>query len=210
MRHEKVSTGNLPAKAQHAGGVDFLLACQTDFRQNQVPRVAAKETKPAKIKTKETNMKIVLGIFIALACVLLLLFMMPRILAFKGRREVPEMTPEKAQELFQSVGGRIKVNQEAGTLFGQLRTNDWRFLDAKVLTNCPAISALYLFCENYSGENYSGTSATFNRDRGPCIEIKFGNHWSLKRIFIFDSTRPITFSPDTNWFQMTSNIFVSK
>ena len=155
-------------------------------------------------------MKIVVGILISLACVLLLLFMTPRILAFIGRRQVPEMTPEKAQQLFQSVGGTIKVNQEAGTLFGRLGTNDWRFLDAKDLTNCPAISTLYSVCENYSSENYSGTSATFNRDRGPCIEIKFGNHWSLKQIYIFDPTKPITFSPDTNWFQMTSNIFVSK
>ena len=29
------------ADAQHAGGADFLLAGQTDFGQNQVPRVAA-------------------------------------------------------------------------------------------------------------------------------------------------------------------------
>src|SRR5208282_5091667 len=29
------------ADAQDAGALDFLLACQTDFRQNQVPRVTA-------------------------------------------------------------------------------------------------------------------------------------------------------------------------
>ena len=169
-----------------------------------------REIKSTKIKTSATNMKIVFGIFISLACVFLLLFMAPRFMAFKGRQQVPEMTPEKAEKLFQSVGGVIKVNQEAGMLFGQLGTNDWRFLYAEDLANCPAIFALYSICKNYSGENYSVTSATFCRDRGPCIEIKFGNHWSLKRIYIFDSTRPITFNPDTNWFQMTSNIFVSK
>jgi hypothetical protein len=41
MPCENVSTGNLPADAQHAGGFDFLLACRTDFRQNQMPRVTA-------------------------------------------------------------------------------------------------------------------------------------------------------------------------
>jgi hypothetical protein len=41
MRRKNVSTGNLPADAQHASSFDFLLACQTDFGQNQVPRVTA-------------------------------------------------------------------------------------------------------------------------------------------------------------------------
>jgi hypothetical protein len=37
MPCENVSTGNLPADAQDAGGLDFLLAGQADFRQNQMP-----------------------------------------------------------------------------------------------------------------------------------------------------------------------------
>ena len=41
MRCENVSTGNLSSDAQDASGFDFLLACQDDFGQNQVPRVAA-------------------------------------------------------------------------------------------------------------------------------------------------------------------------
>lgn len=155
------------------------------------------------------NMKIIFRIFTVFIFILLFLIAAPRILESIGRRQVPEMTPDKAQKLFQSVGGITKVNQEAGTLFDQMGTKDWRFLDAKDLTNCPAISALYSICENYSGENYSGTSATFYPDSGRYIEIKFGNHWSLKRIFIFDPTKPMTFSPDTNWFQVASNIFVA-
>jgi hypothetical protein len=155
-------------------------------------------------------MKTFTVIFAGFALVLLVLFFAPRYMVFHGREMVPEMTPDKAQKLFQSVGGINKVNQEAGMLFDQLETNDWRFLDAKDLTNCPAISALYSICENYSGENYSGTSATFYHDRGRHIEIKFGNHWSLKRIYIFDPTGAATFNPDTNWFQVASNIFASK
>jgi hypothetical protein len=132
-------------------------------------------------------MKIIFGILVLFIFILLLLFITPRYLAFSGRKEVPEMTQEKAQKLFDSVGGVDAVNREARILFDRFATNNWWFLDSKDLKNTPAISSLYSICENYSGKTYSGTSMAFDPQSGRSIEIKFGNHWSLKWIYIFDT-----------------------
>jgi hypothetical protein len=156
------------------------------------------------------NMRIVFRIFAVFIVILLFLFFAPILMEFIGRRQVPDMTPEKAQRLFETVGGVNEVNREARVLFDQLGTNDWTFLFPQDLTNAPVISSLYSTCEIYSGQKYSGTSLAIFPEDGRHIEMKFGNHWSLKRIYIFDPNGNITFSPPANWFQVTSNIFVSK
>jgi hypothetical protein len=157
-------------------------------------------------------MKRVFRIFIVIIFVLLFLIAVPKVL-FSGERErVPEMTPEKAQMFFKTVGGVNAVNREARLIFDQLGANDCKFLNSQDLTNSPAISSLFLICENYSGKKYSGTSVGIFPDpeNGRHIEIKFGNHWSLRRFYIFDPNVPTTFISPSNWFQVTSNIFASK
>ena len=62
---------------------------------------------------------------------------------------MPEMTPEKAQKFFETVGGVNEVNREAKLLFKQLGTNDLMVLFPQDLTNAPAISSLYSICKNY-------------------------------------------------------------
>jgi hypothetical protein len=155
-------------------------------------------------------MKIISRIFTVFIFVLIFLIAAPKILEFVGRKEVPEMTPEKAQKLFETVGGVNEVNREASMLFDQLGTNEWTFLFPQDLTNAPAISSLCSICKNYSGRDYSGTSVAIFPENGRHIEIKFGNHWSLKRFYIFDSKKVVTFNPPPNWFQVSSNIFASR
>jgi hypothetical protein len=155
-------------------------------------------------------MKIIFRIFVLVIFVVLFVFIAPVVWEFIGRKQVPEMTPEKAQKLFVTVRGVNEVNREATILFDRLGTNDWTFLFPEDLTNSPAISSLYSICENYSGREYSGTSVAIFPDNGRHIEIKFGNHWSLKRIYIFDPNGAITFNPPSDWFQVASNIFASR
>jgi hypothetical protein len=130
------------------------------------------------------------------------------------KRSVPEMTPEKAQKLFENAGGVNEINQETKILLDKFGTNDLKFLYPQDLTNAPAIFSLYSTLQNYSGSGYSGTSVAIFPENGRHIEIKFGNHFSLKRFYIFD---PRAIYPSTNAtfsssseFQVTSNIFVSR
>lgn len=146
----------------------------------------------------------------AFLCIGFLLWLLLVFIFVLHPAKLPEMTQEKAQKLFETVGGVDVVNQEAKILFDRLGTNDWGFLFSKDLKSSPAISSLYSICENYSGKEYSGTSVAIFSEGGRHIEVKFGNHWSLKRIYIFDPNEAITFSPPSNWFQVTSNIFASK
>jgi hypothetical protein len=132
------------------------------------------------------------------------------LIAYNGKKAMPEMTPGKARGMFASVGGVVAINQEAGILLGQLGTTDWRFLYPADLTNAPAISRLFSVCENYSGKSYSGTSMEISTENGRHIEVKFGNHWSLKRIYIFDPNGAISFNASTDCFQIASNIFATK
>jgi len=129
------------------------------------------------------------------------------------KRSVPEMTPEKAQKLFETAGGINEINREAKVLLNKLGANDWAFLHPQDFTNSPAILSLYNNLENYSGRAYGPFVAIFP-ENGRHIEIKFGNHFSLKRFYIFD---PSAIYPSTNAtfsssseFQVTSNIFVSR
>ena len=153
-------------------------------------------------------MKIILRILVVLIGLYVLLVVSLLVYSYFQKRSVPEMTPEKAQKLFETVGGINEVNREAKTLLNQPRMNDWTFLDPQDLTNSPAISSLFSLCENYSGEDYSGTSVAISPDSGRHIEIKFGNHFSLKWLYIFDPSTNVTFSPPSNWFQITSNILL--
>jgi hypothetical protein len=155
-------------------------------------------------------MKIISRIFTVLIVALLFIIAAPIILEIVGRMQVPEMTPEKAQKLFETVGGVNEIDREAKMLFDQLGTNDWTFLFPQGLTNTPAISSLYSICKNYSGREYSGTSVAIFPENGRHLEIKFGNHWSLKRFYIIDPSTNVTFNLPANWFQITSNIFASK
>jgi hypothetical protein len=154
-------------------------------------------------------MKIARKIFTVFIFVLLFLFFAPIVMVFIAKRQVPEMTPEKAQKLFETVGGINEVNREAKILFDRLGTNNWTFLSPQDLTNSPSISSLCAICKNYSGQEYGPGVAIFPR-YGRHLEIKFGNHFSLKWIYIFDLRTNITFNPPSNWFQVSSNIFASK
>ena len=147
--------------------------------------------------------------------ILLLLFAAPNILQFIGRKQVPEMTAEKAQKLFETAGGIDEINHEAKALFDKLGTNDWTFLYPEDLTNSPAIFFLYSNLKSYSGREYSGTRVAIWPEHGRHLEIRFGNHWAGKEIFVFDSSSTNTFDSPSNWypipwFQISSNIFVSK
>ena len=123
---------------------------------------------------------------------------------------VSEMTLDKAQKLFEAVGGVGAVNREVKVLFNRSGTNDWQLLDAEDCTNLPAIQSLYLKCESYSGKKYGGTSMSIFPENGRHLSIKYGNHWSIKSIYIFDPDKVVTFNSPSNWFQINSNIFASK
>ena len=156
-----------------------------------------------------------LKIFTVFIFVLIFLIATPRIVEFIRRRQVPEMTPEKAQKLFETVGGINEVNQEARILFDKLGTNDWAFLFPQDLTNAPAIFSLYSTLKNYSGNEYYGTRVAIWPEHGRHLEIRFGNHWVGKEIFVFDTSNTNGFDSPSNWypitwFQISSNIFVSK
>jgi hypothetical protein len=160
-------------------------------------------------------MKTILKILGVLIGLFVLLVISLNVSIFFQKRSVPEMTPEKAQKLFETVGGINEVNQEARILFDKLGTNDWAFLFTQDLTNAPAIFSLYSTLKNYSGSEYYGTRVAIWPEHGRHLEIRFGNHWVGKEIFVFDTNNtngfdlPASWYPIT-WFQISSNIFVSK
>jgi len=153
-------------------------------------------------------MKILIIIFAVFFFAILVRFFLPIL----GRSEVPEMTPERAQKLFETAGGINKINSEARWLFDHKGdTNDnYAFLFPDDLNNSPAILSLYSTCKTYSGRDYSGTSIAIFPEDGRHLEIKFGNHWSLKHIYIFDPNTMTLSKLPSGWFQVTSNIFVSR
>jgi hypothetical protein len=160
-------------------------------------------------------MKTILGILLALIVLFVLLIVSLNISIFFQKRSVPEMTTEKAQQLFETAGGIDEINHEAKAQFDKLGTNDWTFLYPEDLTNSPAIFFLYSNLKSYSGREYSGTRVAIWPEHGRHLEIRFGNHWVGKEIFVFDSSSTNTFDLPSNWyplpwFQISSNIFVSK
>ncbi|HVU26678.1 MAG TPA: hypothetical protein VHG71_02955 [Verrucomicrobiae bacterium] len=162
----------------------------------------------------KTILKILTVLIIGLIGLYVLLVVSLNIYSYFEKRNVPEMTPEKAQKLFENAGGINKVNQEAKILLDKWGTNDLKFLYPQDLTNAPAIFSLCSTLQNYSGRNYR-TSVAISSRNSRHIEINFGNHFSLKWFYIFD---PSTVGPNTNatsssssdWFQVSSNIFASK
>ena len=143
-----------------------------------------------------------------LICVFfILMFTVPRIMELNGRRQVSEMTPEKAQKLFQDAGGIEEINREAKMLLEKFGTNEDPYLDDETLTNAPAIYSLHTNLVYYSGSRYMAPVLFVS---GKYIEIKYGNHWSLKHFYIFDSATPGAVDLATNEFQVTSNIFADK
>ena len=156
------------------------------------------------------QIKIFFRILALFVFVLLFLFSLPRFIAYQGRREVPEMTQEKAQKFLESAGGVDAINLEAKNLFARLWINPKHFIDAKYLTDFSAISNLCLECGNYPGNKNHRVTVFFDSQDGRHIEIVFGNHWSLKRIYIFDANAAANLNSSHQWLQMASNIFVSK
>lgn len=140
-------------------------------------------------------------------CFLLWLWLFVSLLPLK---KVPEMTQEKAQKFFETVGGVDTVNREARVLFDRFGTNEWKFLFAEDLKDTPAISTLRSKCENYSGKKYGGTGMEISSEGGTHIQISFGNHFWSKAIFIFDPNKAVTLNSASNYFQVASNIFFSK
>jgi hypothetical protein len=159
------------------------------------------------MKTILKILVVLIGLFIL---VFILLVVSLNVSISSQKRSVPEMTPEKAQKLFETAGGIDEVNREAKALFSKLGTNDWTFLYPEDLTNSPGVFFLYSNLESYSGREYSGTDVAIFPENGRHLEIKFGNHWSLKWIYIFDTNTAITFKSSSNYFQLASNIFVSR
>jgi len=155
-------------------------------------------------------MKIFFRILAVFIFVLLFLIATPRIVEFIWKRQIPEMTPEKAQKIFETSGGINEINREVKILFDRLGTNDFAFLYPDGLTNTPAISLLYSNCQKYSAHEYFGTHLAIFPENGRHLEVVFGNHWSLRHFYIFDPNSPVTFNSPSNWFQVSSNIFASK
>ncbi|HTR42623.1 MAG TPA: hypothetical protein VMH87_13505 [Pseudomonadales bacterium] len=153
-------------------------------------------------------MKIFIGI-LAVICAILILFLVPALFEMVDKSEVPEMTPERAQKLFETAGGINKVNSEARWLFDHADPSHI-FLMQYDLTNSPAILSLYSTLQNYSGRDYSGTSIAIYPEGGRHLEIKFGNHWSLKWIYIFDPKTMMVSNLPSDCFQITSNIFATR
>ena len=132
------------------------------------------------------------------------------------KRSVQEMTPEKAQKFFERAGGVNEINREASALLNQWGRNNSTFLDESELAKSPAMYSLYTNCETYSGSSYTGTSVAVwsdypngDPDNGLVryIDIKFGNHWSLKHFYIFNPNQTVKFNMPSNWFQVSPNIF---
>ena len=154
------------------------------------------------------------GAGLAFLLPLLCLFAVFTVVRLGGQKAVPDLTPEKVSELFTAAGGIDKINQEAGQLLSQPRSKgQFFFLYDRDLTQAPALAALYSLCENYSGTVYTGTSMANIPDAPESarhLEIKFGNHWVLKRIYIYDPNSLTIFPTQPGCFQMTSNIFVTQ
>jgi len=156
------------------------------------------------------NVKTLLRIFAGFIAVLVLLLIVLSVTILFQKKSVPDMTPEKVQQLLTRAGGIDEVNRETKVLFDKLGTNDWTFLYPEDLTNSPAIFFLYANLLSYSGTEYSGTRVANWPEDGRHLEIRFGNHWVGKKIYIFDSNGTNTFHPPPDWFQISSNIFVSR
>jgi hypothetical protein len=154
-------------------------------------------------------LKVVLGIVSLFVVVRLGIFL----IALFGYFQVPTLTVERAHKLFDEVGGINAVNREAQVLIARCASEDLGstdiFLYSEDLKDTPAISSLYSKCEAYSGDNYSGTSIRFDRrSSNSYLEIKFGNHYSLKRIYIFDMNATTALNPSRGWVQLAPNIFI--
>jgi hypothetical protein len=153
-----------------------------------------------------------LRILVVLIGLFVLLVVSLNVSIYFQKRSVPEMTPEKAQKIFETAGGIDEVNREAKALFDKLGTNDWTFLYPEDLTNSPAVFFLYSSLKSYSGGEYSGTRVAIWPDHDRYLEIRFGNHWVGKEMFVFDPSSTNAFYSPSNWyqipwFQISSNIF---
>jgi hypothetical protein len=124
--------------------------------------------------------------------------------------KVPELTVERAQKLLLEVGGIDAVTREARVLIARCESESGEInyvpLYPDDLKDTPAISLLFSKAENYSGTSYTGTSLAYLREGegGSHLELKFGNHFSLRRVHIFDTNAT---NPPQQWVQLTPNIF---
>jgi hypothetical protein len=124
--------------------------------------------------------------------------------------KVHEMTLERAQRLFEKVGGTETVTRESKVLLSRCNMQDnhsSHFLNAEDLTDTPAIASLFSKCEKYSGIEYTGTSIQcFHEGGSHYLMIKFGNHFKLRHIYIFDADS----KPTANqlWIKVAEHIFI--
>jgi hypothetical protein len=109
------------------------------------------------------------------------------------------MTKEKAEALFNKVGGVDEINKEGRALFDHYGTNVSTVIYVISLTNFPAIS---LLARSVFLQTNPGWSAH--------IGIPFGSHCEMNFIFVFDSRNPIEFPFASNCIEMTTNIFARK
>jgi len=113
--------------------------------------------------------------------------------------------------MFDKAGGVDKVNQEAQVVFDQFGTNETKSLSESVAKDFPAIAAL------------GGDSVVLlgqSSDMASEIAIRFGGHWHTKFIHIFppnfniseatNFTNVSAFLDESNYFQITTNIFVQR
>jgi hypothetical protein len=133
--------------------------------------------------------------------------------------KVPEVTLEKAQRLFEEVGGLKAVNQEAKVLLARckMKDKDYQILYQEDLKDTPSIAFLVSKLENYSGIEYSGTGIIYFGSGGShYLLVKFGNHFVHRHIYIFDTDTETTVNPvqpwivvpSQSWIKVEANIFV--
>jgi len=134
---------------------------------------------------------LVIVLTIAICCVISFVIL----LTIGGRPTV--MTPEKAAQLFDKVGGIDKVQQEAKAFFNQAGTN-YYWLHQTDKTKYPALSAL-------------GQSISIDGEQK--IIVKFGGHFHTKFIYIFQvamATKNNAEYYTSSCIQVATNIFITK
>jgi hypothetical protein len=106
-------------------------------------------------------LKVIVVLFVMFVVGLVGLFFAIRLMVAIEKNRVPEMTPEKAQKLFEKAGGINEVNRETGELFDRLGTNSWTFLYPEDLTSYPAVFFFIRTWKSILEENIAGREPLF-------------------------------------------------
>jgi hypothetical protein len=110
-----------------------------------------------------------------------------------------EMTKDKAEALFNEVGGAREIDREAKAIFDHLGTNVSTAIYGESLTKFLAISSLA-----------SSVFLQTNPGWSTHIEMPFGSDYQRNFIFIFDSDAPIEFPYRANCLAVTTYIPVAR